>query len=109
MGKRTFFDELPPNVQQSMVYNAKAFQIELASGMPHEFSVQDLKQISSMPVLFVKGESSPRFYSRIIQIVLPCRQNAEQVTIPGATHDHGRATKPDVFNSKAIEFLQRHT
>jgi len=34
--------------------------------------------------------------------------NAELVTIPGVSHDLGRNTKADVFNTKVMEFLAKH-
>jgi hypothetical protein len=36
-------------------------------------------------------------------------QKSQQVTILGVTHDVGRATKPDIFNSKVMEFLATNT
>jgi hypothetical protein len=34
--------------------------------------------------------------------------NTEQVIIPGVTHDLGRMTKPDIFNTKVMQFLAKH-
>jgi hypothetical protein len=35
--------------------------------------------------------------------------NTERVEIPGVTHDLGRMTKPDIFNEKAMQFLEKHS
>jgi hypothetical protein len=34
--------------------------------------------------------------------------NTEQVTIPGVSHDLGRTTKSDIFNTKVMEFLAKY-
>ncbi len=100
-----FFDQLPPPVRQQIVDNAKAFLKQAEHPMPKEFNLQDLQKISSVPVLFVRGESSPKLFHRIINILDPHLQKSEQVTIPGVTHDLGIATKAETFNSKVMEFL----
>lgn len=103
-----FFDKLPPPVKQSMIDNAKAFLKQAENPMPKEFRLQELKRISSLPTLFVKGEYSPKFLHRIVDILAPHLPKSEQVTIPGVTHDLGRTTKAEIFNSKVMEFLSRH-
>jgi hypothetical protein len=35
--------------------------------------------------------------------------NNQQVTIPGVTHDLGRMTKPDIFNTKVMQFLAKYS
>jgi hypothetical protein len=57
----------------------------------------------------VRGEFSPKFLVRITDILAAHLQKSQQVTIPGVTHDVGRATKPEVFNSKVMEFLAANT
>jgi hypothetical protein len=57
----------------------------------------------------VRGEFSPKFLHRIIDILAPHLQKSQQVTIPDVTHDVGRATKPEIFNSKVMEFLAANT
>ncbi len=108
---RGFFDQLPLTVKQSMVDNAKAFLKQLDNPMPKEFNLQEVKEkiSSSIPTLFVRGEFSPKFLHRIIDILAPHLHKSQQVTIPGVTHDVGRATKPEIFNSKVMEFLAANT
>jgi len=103
-----YFDQLPQPVRESMMDNAKAFLKQAENPMPMDFNLQELKQISSVPTLFVKGERSPRFLHRIVDILAQRLPKSEQVTIQGVTHDLGRATKADVFNSKVIDFLARN-
>jgi hypothetical protein len=57
-----------------------------------------------VPTLFVRGELSPKYLHLIVDILAQQLPRSEQVTIQGATHDLGRATKADIFNSKVIEF-----
>ncbi len=104
---RGFFDQLPLTVKQSMVDNAKAFLKQLDNPMPKEFNLQEVEEkiSSSIPILFVRGEFSPKFLHRITDILAPHLQKSQQVTIPDVTHDLGRATKPEIFNSKVMEFL----
>ncbi len=105
-----FFDQLPSPVKQLIIDNARAFLKQSEYTMPKEFNLQDLEQkISHIPMLLVKGESSPKFLHRIIDILTPHLQKSKQVTIPGVTHDLGRDTNPEVFNSKVMEFLAANT
>ena len=107
-----FFDQLPLPVRRSMVDNAKAFLKQSDNPMPKEFNLQDVKQkisSSSIPTLFVRGEFSPKFLHRVTDILAAHLQKSKQVTIPGVTHDLGRATKPEIFNSKVMEFLAANT
>jgi pimeloyl-ACP methyl ester carboxylesterase len=103
-----YFDQLPQPIRQSMMDNAKAFLKQAENPMPMDFSLQELKQISYVPTLFVKGEHSPKFLHRIVDILAQHLPKSEEVTIPEVTHDLGRATKAEVFNSKVIEFLARN-
>ena len=102
-----FFDQLPLTVKQSMVDNAKAFLKQLDNPMPKDFDLQEVEEkiSSSIPTLFVRGEFSPKFLHRVIDILAPHLQKSKQVTIPGVTHDLGRTTKPEIFNSEVMEFL----
>jgi hypothetical protein len=110
MGK-DFFDQLPAPVQQSIVDNAKAFLKQLENPMPKEFNLQEVEEriSSSIATLFVRGEFSPKWLVRITDILAPHLHKSKQVTIPGVTHDVGRATKPEIFNSKVMEFLAENT
>jgi non-heme chloroperoxidase len=103
-----YFERLPQPTRQLMLDNAKAFLKQSENPMPMDFNLQELKQISSVPTLFVKGERSPKFLHRIVDILAQQLPKSEQVIIPEVTHDLGRATKAEVFNSKVMEFLARN-
>jgi pimeloyl-ACP methyl ester carboxylesterase len=108
MGKQNVFDQIPEQTRRLMMDNAESLQGDLESGMPTSFTVEDAKQIS-IPTLLVKGELSPRFFHRIIDILSDNMPNTEQVTIPGVTHYIGRMTKPDIFNTKVMQFLAKYS
>jgi non-heme chloroperoxidase len=108
MGKQDVFDQIPEQARRLMIENAKTLQGEMESGMPPSFSVEDARQVS-IPTLLVRAELSPRFFHRIIEILSDNMPNTEQVEIPGVTHDLGRMTKPDIFNEKVMQFLEKHS
>jgi non-heme chloroperoxidase len=68
MAKQNFFDQIPEQVRKLMMDNAESLQGELESGMPTSFTVEDARQVS-IPTLLVKGEFSPTFLLRIIDIL----------------------------------------
>jgi non-heme chloroperoxidase len=102
-----YFDQLPQPIRESMMDNAKAFLKQAENPMPMDFNIQELKKISSVPTFFVKGKRSPKFYHRIVDILAQQLPRSEQVTIPDVTHDLGRTTKAEIFNSMVMEFLAR--
>jgi non-heme chloroperoxidase len=108
LGMQNVFDHIPEQTRKLLMDNAKTSHGKLESEMTLSFTVQDAMQIM-VPTLLVKGEHSPRFFHRIIDILSDNMPNTEQVTIPGVTHDIGRTTKPDIFNIKLMEFLAKHS
>jgi pimeloyl-ACP methyl ester carboxylesterase len=108
MGKQNVFDQIPEQTRRIMIDNAESLQGELESGMPASFTVEYAKQIF-ISTLLVKGELSPRFFHRIVDILSDNMPNNEQVTIPGVTHDLGCMTKPDIFNTKVMQFLAKYS
>jgi non-heme chloroperoxidase len=102
-----FFDRIPSQIRQIMIDNAKWLPGEMERGMPSSFSLDDVKRIST-PSLLLRGEFSPRFLTRISEILSENLPNAEQAMISGVTHDLGMMTQADIFNSKVMEFLAKH-
>ena len=103
-----FFDHLPLKVRQSILQNVGEFHKQLEAEMPKEFHLQQLKNISSKPVLFINGEQSPKFLIRIIDILASKLPKSERLVIPGVTHELGLSSKPDVFNSYVLPFLAKN-
>ncbi len=108
MGMQNVFDHISEPTRQLLMDNTIGLQGELRSEMNTSFTVQHAKQIM-VPTLFVKGEHSPRLFDRIAEILSSNMPNTEEATIPGVTHDLGRTTKSDIFNTKVLEFLARNS
>ena len=86
--------------------NAKSLEGELESAQPSSFSVEDVKQITTIPILIVKGELSPKFFHRIVDILSDNMPNTEQIVIPNVSHDNVKFT--NIFSSKVMEFFERY-
>jgi pimeloyl-ACP methyl ester carboxylesterase len=108
METENFFVQLPEEGRQPIMDNAKSLEGELESAMPSSFTVEEVKQIS-IPTLLIKGERSPKFLLRIVDILSENMSNTEQITIPGVGHDLGLMSSPDIFNSKVMQFFARHS
>jgi len=62
---------------------------------------------TTVPVLLVTGEDSPRQYGVIREALAPCLKSHETVTIPQAAHVMNRANPP-AFNAAVLEFWAKH-
>jgi pimeloyl-ACP methyl ester carboxylesterase len=108
MDLENFFEQLPEKDKQYLMDNAKSLEGELESAQPSSFSVEDVKQITTIPTLLVKGELSPKYFLRIIDILsdnMP--NNTEQIVVPNVSHDDFKSG--DFFTSKVMEFFARHS
>jgi non-heme chloroperoxidase len=103
-----YFGQLPEEGKQFLIDNAKSLESELESAMSTSFTMEDVKQIgTTIPTLLVKGELSPRYFLRIVDILsenMP--NNTEQIVIPNVSHDDFKSG--DFFTSKAMQFFERH-
>ena len=106
MDIENFFEQLPVQDKKSLIDNAKSLEGELESAQPSSFSVEDVKQITTIPTLLVKGELSPKFFHRISDILSDIMLNTEQILIPDVSHDNVKFT--NIFSSKIMEFFERH-
>jgi pimeloyl-ACP methyl ester carboxylesterase len=87
--------------------NAKSLESELESAMSTSFTTKDVKQITTIPTLQVKGELSPKLFLRIVDILsdnMP--NNTEQIVIPNVSHDDFKSG--NIFSSRVMEFFARH-
>jgi non-heme chloroperoxidase len=100
-----FFEQLPEEYKQLLMDNAKSLEGEFEPAIPSSFSVEDVKQIT-IPTLLVKGELSPKWLLRISDILSDNMPNTEQIVIPNLSHDSVRSS--DIFNSKVMQFFERH-
>ena len=107
MNMENFFEKIPEEVKEYLMDNAKSLESELESAMSTSFTTQDVKKITTIPTLLVKGELSPKYFLRILDILsenMP--NNTEQIVIPNVSHDDFKSG--NFFSSKVIEFFASH-
>jgi non-heme chloroperoxidase len=107
MNMENFFEKLPGEVKEYLMDNAKSLESELESAMSTSFTTEDVKQITTIPTLQVKGELSPKLFLRIVDILTETMpNNTEQIVIPNVSHDDFKSG--NFFTSKVMEFFARH-
>jgi non-heme chloroperoxidase len=106
MDMENFFEQLPEEGKQYLMDNAKSLEGELESAQPSSFSVEDVKKITTIPTLIVKGELSPKWLLRIADILSDNMPNTEQIVIPNVSHDNVKFS--NIFSSKVMQFFARH-
>jgi non-heme chloroperoxidase len=102
-----YFGQLPEEGKQFLIDNAKSLESELEYAMLTSYTIEDVKQITTIPTLLVKGELSPKYFLRIVDILsenMP--NNSEQIVIPNVSHDDFKSG--DFFTSKVMQFFERH-
>jgi non-heme chloroperoxidase len=106
MDMENYFEKLPEEGKQFLMDNAKSLENELESTMSTSFTVEDVKQITTIPTLLVMGELSPKYFLRIVDILSDNILNSEQIVIPNVSHDDFKSG--DFFTSKVMGFFARH-
>jgi non-heme chloroperoxidase len=102
-----YFGQLPEEGKQFLIDNAKSLESELESTISTSYTIEDVKQIKTIPTLLVKGELSPKYFLRIVDILsqnMP--NNTKQIVIPNVSHDDFKSG--DFFTSKVMQFFERH-
>jgi non-heme chloroperoxidase len=106
MGIDNYFGQLPEEGKQFLIDNTKSLESELEYAMLTSYTIEDVKQITTIPTLLVKGELSPKYFLRIIDILSDNMPNSEQIVIPNVSHDDFKSGT--FFTSKVMEFFARH-
>jgi non-heme chloroperoxidase len=107
MNMENFFEKIPEEVKEYLMDNAKSLESELESATSTSFTTKDVKQITTIPTLQVKGELSPKLFLRIVDILTEnMSSNTEQIVIPNVSHDDFKSG--NFFSSKVMEFFARH-
>jgi non-heme chloroperoxidase len=107
MNMENFFEKLPEEVKEYLLDNAKSLESELESAVSTSFTIEDIKQITTIPTLQVKGELSPKLFLRIVDILTETMpNNTEQIVIPNVSHDDFKSG--NFFTSKVMQFFERH-
>ena len=106
MDMKNYFDKLPEEGKQFLIDNARSLESELESSMSTSYTIEDVKQITTIPMLLVKGELSPKYFLRIVDILSDNMPNSEQIVIPNVSHDDFKSG--NFFSSKVIQFFASH-
>jgi non-heme chloroperoxidase len=102
-----YFGQLPEEGKQFLIDNAKSLESELESTMSTSYTTEDVKKITTIPTLLVKGELSPKYFLRIVDMLSDnMSNNTEQIVIPNVSHDDFKSG--DFFTSKVMQFFERH-
>src|SRR5918998_1800065 len=101
-----YFGQLPEEGKQLLMDNAKSLESELESTISTSYTIEDVKQVTTIPTLLVKGELSPKYFLRIVDILSDNMLNSEQIVIPNVSHDDFKSGT--FFSSKVMEFFSRH-
>ncbi len=101
-----YFGQLPNEGKQFLIDNAKSLESELESTISTSYTMEDVKQITTIPTLLVKGELSPKYFLRIIDILSDNMPNSEEIVIPNVSHDDFKSG--NFFSSKVMEFIAKH-
>jgi non-heme chloroperoxidase len=107
MGIDNYFGQLPEEGKQFLIDNAKSLASELESTLSTSYTIEDVEHVATIPTLLVKGELSPKYFLRIVDILsdnMP--NNTEQIVIPNISHDDFKSG--DFFTSKVMEFFARY-
>jgi non-heme chloroperoxidase len=102
-----YFGQLPEEGKQFLIDNAKSIESELQSSMLTSFTTEDVRQITTIPMLLVKGELSPKYFLRIVDILSENMPNSEQIVIPNVSHDDFKSG--NFFTSKVMQFFAKHS
>jgi non-heme chloroperoxidase len=101
-----YFGQLPEEGKQSLIDNSKSIESELESTISTSYTTEDVKQVTTIPTLLVKGELSPKYFLRIVDILSDNMPNSEQIVIPNVSHDDFKSGT--FFTSKVMDFFARH-
>jgi non-heme chloroperoxidase len=103
---KNYFGQLPEEGKQFLMDNAKSLESELESTISTSYTIEDVKQVTTIPTLLVKGELSPKYFLRIVDILSDNMANSEQIIIPNVSHDDFKSGT--FFSSKVMEFFAKH-
>jgi non-heme chloroperoxidase len=106
MNMENFFEKIPEEVKEYLMDNAKSLESELESAMSTSFTIEDVKQLTTIPTLQVKGELSPKLFLRIVDLLSDNMPNSKQIVIPNVSHDDFKSG--NFFTSKVMQFFERH-
>jgi hypothetical protein len=75
---------------RAISYNRRfAYPNKWIGNVAQDNTIEDVKKITTIPTLIVKGELSPKFLLRIVDILSDNMPNTEQILIPNVSQGLG--------------------
>jgi pimeloyl-ACP methyl ester carboxylesterase len=105
-GREGAFEQLPAPVRSLLIDNGESLEGEINSVMKTRFTREDAGRVTA-PTLLAKGELSPKIMLQVIDILAEALPNREVVTFQSVSHAFP-FEKLEEFNSRALEFLEKH-
>jgi len=107
LGQEGAFDRLPPALRKSLMQNAPALSLEMASirNVP-PVRCADLRS-ASFPILLLSGKHSPQIFHRITEALARCSPSSERVTLDRSSHGLEFQSAQE-FNTSVLTFIANH-
>jgi len=87
--------------------NVASFQADATTNRPRPVFTCEMAKAISAPTLLTDGESSPKFFYRIIDQLAQCLPNHEKIVIAGSSHTVP-GEKPEAFDQAVLKFFEKH-
>ena len=101
----TPFEKMPPSMRELLKDNARTLPLLFAGQQPVVNC--DMLRAVKVPTLVVRGEHTPRMFSKINESVGRCIAGSRLVVIPKASHAMSFDNPAD-FNRTILAFLAKH-
>ena len=105
MNRKGAFEQFPETVRTMMKENEKTVA-ELGTKFP-PFAKGDASRISA-PTFLINGADSPKFFHSIVDELNGAIPNSQVARIPNSAH-FPHVENPAEFNTRLLEFLQKHS
>lgn len=107
MGDSLFFSKLPQQARDYMMHNTLELRGHvLTKDFSPFITCDDLKKIKT-PVLLLKGDRSPLFFTSILSKIDRCLEDKERATLSNASHGL-QVENPLGFNKIVLDFINNH-
>jgi pimeloyl-ACP methyl ester carboxylesterase len=107
MGASSFFSKVPRQGQEIIMNNTLELRgYVLTKDFSPSITCDQLKKIKK-PVLLLKGDRSPLFFTSIVSKIDSCLENKERATLPNSSHGL-ELENPLEFNKIVLAFINNH-
>ncbi|WP_242929263.1 alpha/beta fold hydrolase [Pontibacter vulgaris] len=111
MADTSFYDKMPPEVQQQINDNIQEMKGIICSKMIFELypfiTCADIRKVRA-PTLLITAEKSPRFLHVIANELEKCLPKPERALIPNSSHEM-EVDNPQALNEAILRFIARHS